>query len=225
MHPRHVKSSQTSYLQSMATREKEAKLGSELSTPYRRLKPSRVSTMKRGATRRSWKRRIRYVYLRFVRLRGSSKEIARGLAAGVFAGLFPLFGFQIIIGIAIAALLKGNKIIAAAGTWISNPFTYVPIYAFNYQVGRWLLGPSQTNYTFSDLQSVKAIMAMGANITLTLFVGCFVTGLVGSIGSYFLGLQLINFVRRQRRKLRCRLAGNHKNTGNHKNAGHKKWDR
>ena len=170
--------------------------------------------MKRGAARRSWQRRSRYLYLRFIRMRSSSKEIARGLAAGVFAGLFPLFGFQIIIGIAIAALLKGNKIIAAAGTWISNPLTYVPIYAFNYQVGRWLLGPSQMNYTFSDLQSVKAIVAMGANITVTLFVGCFVTGLVCSICSYFFGLKLVNFVRRQHRKLRYRL-----------NTSHKKWDR
>ncbi|MDJ0703101.1 MAG: DUF2062 domain-containing protein [Leptolyngbyaceae cyanobacterium MO_188.B28] len=167
--------------------------------------------MKRGRVRRSWNRRIRYIYLRFVRMRGSSKEIARGLAAGVFAGLFPLFGFQTIMGIALAALLKGNKIIAAAGTWISNPLTYVPIYAFNYQVGRWLLGLSQVNYTFSKLQSVKTMMEMGAEITATLLVGCFVMGLICSICSYFLGLKLVNYARRQRRKFKYRLNNRHKN--------------
>ena len=167
--------------------------------------------MKRGTARRAWQRRIRYLYLRFVRIRGSSKEIARGLAAGVFAGWFPLFGFQTLIGITLAALLKGNKIVAAAGTWVSNPLTYAPIYAFNYQVGRWLLGPEQLNYTFSDLPSVKTIMAMGADITTTLLAGSLVAGLACSICSYFCGLKLVNFVRRQHRKLRYQLYNRHKN--------------
>ena len=211
MYPGYRKSRQASYTQPMATREEEAKPVSESLRFDRRLSSSRASTMKRGIFRRSWNRRIRYVYLRFVRMRGSSKEIARGLAAGVFAGLFPLFGLQILMGIALAALLKGNKIIAAAGTWISNPLTYVPIYAFNYQVGRWLLGLSQVNYTFSNLKSFKTMMEMGAEITITLFVGCFVTGLICSICSYFLGFKLVNYARRQRQRLKYRLNNRHKN--------------
>ena len=71
---------------------------------------------------------------------GSPGQRSRGLAAGVFAGCFPFFGFQTLLGVALASLLRGNRILAAASTWISNPFTYVPLYWFNYTIGRRLLG-------------------------------------------------------------------------------------
>jgi len=71
---------------------------------------------------------------------GSPGQRSRGLAAGVFAGCFPFFGFQTFLGVALAYLLRGNRILAAASTWISNPFTYVPLYWFNYTIGSRLLG-------------------------------------------------------------------------------------
>jgi len=71
---------------------------------------------------------------------GSPGQRSRGLAAGVFAGCFPFFGFQTLLGMALAYLLRGNPILAAASTWISNPFTYVPLYWFNYTIGSRLLG-------------------------------------------------------------------------------------
>ncbi|MFO0103826.1 MAG: DUF2062 domain-containing protein, partial [Cyanobium sp.] len=55
-------------------------------------------------------------------------ERARGLAAGIFCGCFPFFGLQTLLGIGLASVLRGNHLLAAAGTWISNPFTYVPLY-------------------------------------------------------------------------------------------------
>ncbi|MGB3200701.1 MAG: DUF2062 domain-containing protein, partial [Nodosilinea sp.] len=104
----------------------------------------------RKITQPQWRRQIRYIYLRFLRLQGTSEQLARGLASGVFSGCFPLFGFQIILGIATATLLRGNRIMAAAATWVSNPFTYVPLFTFNYQVGVWLIGGSATE-SFQDL--------------------------------------------------------------------------
>ena len=66
---------------------------------------------------------------------GSPGQRARGLAAGIFCGCFPFFGLQTLLGIALASVVRGNHLLAAAGTWISNPFTYVPLYWFNYHVG------------------------------------------------------------------------------------------
>ncbi|NEQ51570.1 MAG: DUF2062 domain-containing protein [Leptolyngbya sp. SIO3F4] len=132
------------------------------------------------------KRLIRYIYIRFVRLRSHPRAIARGLAAGVFAGSYPLFGLQTIIGIAIAVGIRGNKIVAAAGTWISNPFTYVPIYAFNYQVGRWILGQSTENNLTQ--RSPQEWMSLGFDITVALMVGSTLVGLILAILSYYVGL-------------------------------------
>jgi len=138
----------------------------------------------------SLRRRLKYFYWRLVRMQGSSAAIARGFACGVFAGMFPLFGLQTIIGVLLAVPLRGNKILAITGTWISNPLTYVPIYTFNFHVGQWLLNkPDLISINFDSWQQVKGL---GAEIILILLVGCFAVGLASSILSYFLGLQLIN---------------------------------
>ena len=66
---------------------------------------------------------------------GSPFFNAKGLAIGIFSGCFPFFGFQTLIGVFFAKIAKGNIVLAVIGTWISNPFTYVPLYYFNYKVG------------------------------------------------------------------------------------------
>ncbi|MEN9229640.1 MAG: DUF2062 domain-containing protein [Thermostichus sp. DG02_5_bins_236] len=147
----------------------------------------------------SWKRGLRYLYLRLLRLQSSPKEIARGLAVGVFAGCFPIFGFQTLAALVLAVPFRGNKLVAAAGTWVSNPFTYVPIYAFNYQVGEWLLG-SQSSIATTELVATtwKHWMQWSMEVSGTLFVGCAFVGLWGSLISYFLGLWLVQRIRHRR---------------------------
>lgn len=132
----------------------------------------------------------RYLHRRFIRMRGTPEYIARGLAVGVFAGLFPIFGLQTIVGVALATLLRGHKIAAAAGTWISNPLTYLPIYAINFQVGRWLLN-SQQEFVPESILSFQELMQYGTQFVAALFLGCLVMGITGGILSYFLGLKLI----------------------------------
>ncbi|MBE9178245.1 DUF2062 domain-containing protein [Oculatella sp. LEGE 06141] len=162
-----------------------------------------VKQLQELKARNRWRRQLRYFYHRFVRIQGKPEAIARGLAAGVFAGWFPLFGLQIILGIAIATAVRGNKIMAAAGTWVSNPFTYVPIYAFNFQVGQWVLRSGQESYGFGGLQSWQEVMSLGADFLFTLVVGCFVVGIVGAIVSYFAGLRIVRYVRQQQQLRRC----------------------
>ena len=147
----------------------------------------------------NWRRYLRYLYWRFIRLRGTPEYIARGLAVGVFAGLFPIFGLQTIVGIALATLLRGHKFAAAAGTLVSNPLTYVPIYAINFQVGRWLLN-SQAEFVPESLVSLQQILQYKTQFIAALFLGCLVIGIIGGIFSYFLGLKLIRFWRRDRRR-------------------------
>ena len=138
-----------------------------------------------------WKRRWRYLQIRLLRLRGKPKAIARGLAIGVFAGFFPLFGLQIIIGVLLAALLGGNKFAAVVGTWISNPLTYVPIFAFNLKIGKLLLSWHELSLKEIDFQSLSNVMELGSALVFTLFIGCFTVGLVFSFCTYFLALRII----------------------------------
>ncbi|MFS8854643.1 DUF2062 domain-containing protein [Synechococcus sp. H55.2] len=148
----------------------------------------------------AWKRWLRYLYLRLLRLQSSPKEIARGLAVGVFAGCFPIFGFQTLAALVLAIPFRGNKLVAAAGTWVSNPLTYVPIYAFNYRVGEWLLG-SRTVLPTTELVAAtwRNWMQWGLEVSGTLFVGCAFVGFWGALVSYFLGLWLVQRIRRRQR--------------------------
>jgi uncharacterized protein len=156
---------------------------------------SRTIAQRRTA---SWSRKLRYFYHRFVRMEGSPKAIARGLAAGVFSGWFPWFGVQIIIAVMLAALIRGNKITAAASTWVSNPLTYVPIYAFNFQVGCWLLNANMSADVFTEITSWGDAVALGQDFVIVLLVGCFVVGLCVAAASYGVGLWFLQSVRQRR---------------------------
>jgi len=143
-----------------------------------------------------WKRKLRYLYLRLIRLRSTTPAIARGLAMGVFAGLFPLFGAQTILGIGLAMLVQGNQLTAAVGTWISNPVTYVPIYLFNFRVGQLILG---THYLAADVDwtSSSDLLQAGKVFIATLLVGCTVMGAIVGVIAYFISLWLIPRFRNQ----------------------------
>ncbi|MEB3340196.1 DUF2062 domain-containing protein [Okeania sp.] len=140
-----------------------------------------------------------YLYWRFIRMRETPEYIARGLAVGVFAGLFPIFGFQTIVGVALATLFRGHKVVAAVGTWVSNPLTYLPIYAINFQVGQWLL-KSQEQFVPASILSFSELIQYGTKFVTSLFLGCLVMGIISGIFSYFVGLKLIHFWRSDRRK-------------------------
>ena len=144
---------------------------------------------------------LRRFYRRVMGMKGTPEYLARGLAVGVFAGCFPFFGLQMLIGVSLAVLFRGNKLLAAAGTWVSNPLTYVPIYLFNYKIGRRLLGSQQPLFDdWGSLHSMDDILAVGAEFAICLLFGCFVVGTIAAILTYFIGLRTIRNWRRQQVK-------------------------
>ncbi|MBE9116663.1 DUF2062 domain-containing protein [Lusitaniella coriacea LEGE 07157] len=148
----------------------------------------------------SWLRNIRLYYYRLLRLQGSSGAIARGIASGVFAGCFPFFGVQILLGVLLATVVRGNRFAAAAGTWISNPITYVPIFIFNFKIGERLLGLHYTSLSIDEIDWQSAeILDLGLAFLAPLFVGCLVTGSIAAICSYFLSSQLFKRWHQSRR--------------------------
>lgn len=144
---------------------------------------------------------LRRLYRRVMAMKGTPEYLAKGLAVGVFAGWFPFLGFQILFGVSLAVLFRGHKLLAVAGTWVSNPLTYVPIYLFNYKLGRWLLGSQGPLFEdWGNLHSIEDIVGVGAEFALTLLLGCFVTGSISGIITYFLSLRMIRSWRQQQMK-------------------------
>ncbi|KZR61385.1 DUF2062 domain-containing protein [Prochlorococcus sp. MIT 1306] len=112
---------------------------------------------------------------------GTPGQRARGVAAGVFSGCFPFFGLQTLLGVALASVVRGNHVLAAIGTWISNPITYLPLYWFNYQVGSSLLGQGQNDLDLTQLNE-QDLWTQGWVFSTRLLLG---SSLVGAIAALF----------------------------------------
>jgi uncharacterized protein len=116
---------------------------------------------------------------------GSHGQRARGLAAGIFCGCFPFFGLQTLLGMGLATLVRGNHLLAAAGTWISNPFTYVPLYWLNYRLGCWLLGPGQ-GWPGAEALRADAFTGLGWSVASRLLLGSTLVGAVCALSGGWL---------------------------------------
>lgn len=131
------------------------------------------------------------------RQQGSPGYQARGLAAGVFTGCLPFFGLQIVLGVALAGAMRGHPLLAAAGTWISNPLTTLPMCWLNLQLGILLLGPTES---LPDLQRLAGLplAELGWSFAIRLLVGSLLMGLLTAPPSGWLCWW---WLRRRRRRI------------------------
>ena len=68
------------------------------------------------------------------------RNVARGVALGLFVGFILPIG-QIVVAALLAASARGNLLVAAMATLITNPFTFPPIYYAAFRTGSFLLNP------------------------------------------------------------------------------------
>ena len=141
-------------------------------------------------------RSARYVYLRFVRLRGSAKEVARGMALGVFIGMTPTMGIQMPLALFLAMIFRENKFAAIIGVWVSNPMTAIPIYTFNFKVGQYLLGTKELK--IPNFSSINQMLELGHDFFLPLLFGCIVIGIISAIAAYFITLYVYSFIQMEK---------------------------
>ena len=142
------------------------------------------------------RRRFRHAIYWLWSQEGSAGQRARGLAVGVFCGCYPFFGLQIVISVAAASMVRGNHLLAAAGTLVSNPLTYLPLYWFNYLVGCRLLGPGQGGINLAELNR-SSLWAQGWEFSQRILLGSTVVGMVLAIASGWLAYRL--FLQREAR--------------------------
>jgi hypothetical protein len=99
-------------------------------------------------------------------------------------GCFPFFGLQIFLSVILASLVRGNHLLAAAGTWVSNPLTYLPLYWFNYQLGCVLLGPGKGWPGLAQLRG-EGVWDLGWTFAARLLLGSALVGLAAAALSGF----------------------------------------
>lgn len=144
----------------------------------------------------SFLRQFKLNLIRLIRLRAEPNDIAKGMALGLFIGMTPTFGFQMPLALALAILLKENKIAALIGVWITNPLTAPVIYGLEYEIGRALMGrPRPEMHVFFNYQSIAEV---GSEIMLPLCLGSLVFGIAVSAIGYAVTLHLVPLVKHWR---------------------------
>ena len=151
--------------------------------------------------RRHWKRLL----LRILREKAPPTFIARGWAIGMFYGCTIPFGFQLLLSIPTALILRGSKLGATLGTFVTNHFTIFVIYPVQCWLGNRLLGG---NLSYGHIvaalkeviqeQSWESVLQLGGELLEAFFLGGFVLAAVCVPLTYFAVLRFVSFSRARR---------------------------
>ncbi|GAB3630608.1 hypothetical protein PTE30175_03257 [Pandoraea terrae] len=137
------------------------------------------------------------------------RAVALGLACGVFFGVLIPVG-QIFVAMLAAAMLRGNLLVAAAGTFITNPLTLPFVYIGAHKLGGWMMswwrpGDLEATVAAAARAGEAAIASLGrfdvGAATMHLLVGLTTCAIAGALLAYGLGFAVIAI--RQRRQPRA----------------------
>jgi uncharacterized protein len=138
-----------------------------------------------------------WVWIRkLLKVRDTPEALARGLAIGFFFGVSFFWGLQILLAVLVSFLVRGNKVVAAAMTAVSNPLTSLPLYSLCYFVGHLMLGGNDKHPDFTLVHSLEGFLALGPHFFVTMLVGTTLVGLLGGLAIYFSSERLLAALRR-----------------------------
>jgi uncharacterized protein (DUF2062 family) len=154
--------------------------------------------------------KVQRVFRRLARAGGTPHNLALGAAIGMFVGMTPTVGMQMALCIPVCLLLRANPLAAVPMVWITNPLTLIPIYSFNYWIGKLIVGgPGIGEFKREMGEVVKVaesegaraafsrLFGMGVEILEPLLLGCSVVGVVLAVPTYFLMLRLVEKIRQR----------------------------
>ncbi len=155
---------------------------------------------------------------RIVRINDTPQAIALGAAVGIFIGMTPTVGIQMVLMVIVGTVIRANRLAGVAMVYVSNPFTILPIYWLDYWVGSLLLRFESITYDqFEDtcnlfmeelhtaglLTATSFFVQSHSDIAWSLIAGGVVLGIVFAIPVYPLTLQIIWAHRRHKAKSRA----------------------
>jgi uncharacterized protein len=119
-------------------------------------------------------------------------SVSLGVAIGAVTGLIP-GPIQILTAILISIPLRANVLAAAAGTFVTNPFTFIPLYMLAFSMGTWVTGEKMVklmppDFSFSWLEPwliVPAMFNWCVSLGPTLLVGLAILAVILALMGYF----------------------------------------
>ena len=151
----------------------------------------------------------RAIFRQILQLEDTNHSIAMGAAVGMFVGLTPTVGVQMII-VMIIAMLTGwffrfNRVAALIATYISNPVTMLPIYWGCYKVGTLFLPATVDQQQFAEIlhyesfsQWCQTMLNLLIEVGWPLILGSLIIAPIGAVITYPCVHYLLNNFQRPR---------------------------
>jgi uncharacterized protein (DUF2062 family) len=106
--------------------------------------------------------------------------LAKGVAIGMFIGLLPLIGLQILVSVVLCYFFRANIAAAVLTTFISNPFTAAGLLWMQVVLGHWL-APAFAAVDATHYSGTAKYLAVYGK---PLLVGSLASAAVGALVSY-----------------------------------------
>ena len=131
-----------------------------------------------------------------------AESVAAGWALGMFVGCSIPFGFQLVISVPLAMMMRVSKIGATLATFITNPVTIFIIYpAQTYVANLLFFGGTLSFDSLCGLEwTWEAVRRLGAEAIASFFLGGFINAIVLTPITYFLVLHIVRASRVKRQR-------------------------
>ena len=127
------------------------------------------------------------------------EDVAAGWALGMFIGCSIPFGFQLIVSIPLAIMMRVSKVGATLGTLITNPVTIFIIYPVQtWAVNKFVFSGSLSFQRLMDMEwTWEAVRRLGVDAMMSFFIGGIVLARVLSPITYFTVKRIVVRYRRR----------------------------
>ena len=119
------------------------------------------------------------------------EDVAAGWALGMFIGCSVPFGFQLVVSIPLAIMMRVSKVGATVGTLITNPVTIFFIYPAQTWVVYNLLFGSREMGELPAEWTRESVMAMSSPVIISFFLGGLALALILSPITYFIVRRIV----------------------------------
>ncbi|MBR5210292.1 MAG: DUF2062 domain-containing protein [Paludibacteraceae bacterium] len=141
---------------------------------------------------KTWKQRLKtFLTSDFDIKHESNEKVAAAIAVGVLVGILPVWGFQMMVGVAIAQFFGLNRLVVLATSNISLPPMIVGILYGSYLCGSLI---------FDDAPSIS-MEGISLDIMLAsgkcYFVGAIILAIISAVIAYIISFLLLHLLRRK----------------------------
>ena len=140
----------------------------------------------------TWKQRLKkFLTSDFDIKHESNEKVAAAIAVGVLVGILPIWGFQMMVGVAIAQFFGLNRLVVLATSNISLPPMTVGILYGSYLCGSLIFDDALS--ISMDGISLDIMLASGK----CYFVGAIILAIISAVIAYIISFLLLHLLRRK----------------------------